>query len=67
MEYIKWYYPWPISPNMTPNWNGNVIIVLKAGLTSLYLGISYVSTICWDTAVKQLVLKWVGGVCGVSL
>lgn len=37
--------PWPISPNIIPNKNGNVIIVKSAGLISLYLAIPYVLTI----------------------
>jgi len=37
--------PCPISPNMTPNKNGKVIIVNSPGLTSLYLGTPYVLTI----------------------
>jgi len=31
--------PWPMSPNITPNWNGNVTMVDRAGLTSRYLHI----------------------------
>ena len=37
--------PCPISPNITPNINGNVIIVNKPGFTSLYLGTPYSLTI----------------------
>ena len=31
--------PWPISPNITPNKNGNVTIVNIPGFISLYFGI----------------------------
>jgi hypothetical protein len=34
--------PWPISPNMIPKRNGNVILVKIHGLIYLYLGIPYV-------------------------
>jgi hypothetical protein len=37
--------PCPISPNITPNKNGNVIVVKIDGFISLYLGTPYVSTI----------------------
>jgi hypothetical protein len=30
--------PWKISPNITPNKNGKVVIVKRAGLNSRYLG-----------------------------
>lgn len=30
--------PWAMSPNITPNKNGKVIVVNTAGLNSLYLG-----------------------------
>ena len=32
---IKSRNPWPISPNMTPNKNGKVIVVKKLGLAYL--------------------------------
>jgi len=31
--------PWPISPNMTPNLNGNIPHAKSPGFISLYLGI----------------------------
>ncbi len=36
-----------MSPNMTPNKKGNVIVVQIEGFISLYLGTPYVSTIYW--------------------
>ena len=51
-----------MSPNIIPNWNGKVTIVNIAGLTSWYLGIPYVSTICWKGEVKSFISKNVGGV-----
>jgi hypothetical protein len=40
--------PWPMSPNITPNRNGNVTEVKKAGFNSLYEGTPYVFTIRWN-------------------
>lgn len=36
--------PCPTSPYITPNKKGKVIIVKRAGFTSLWLGTPYVST-----------------------
>ena len=58
----KYTPPWPMSPNITPNWKGKVMIVKMAGFTSWYLGTPYVSTICWKGAVKSFNWKYVGGV-----
>jgi len=38
IEMMNMKVPWNISPNMTPNWKGNVTQLNKVGLISLYLG-----------------------------
>ncbi|CAD8102493.1 unnamed protein product [Paramecium sonneborni] len=42
--YRQYFTPCPISPNIIPNKNGNVIIVKSPGFISSYLGIPQVFT-----------------------
>src|SRR5579862_3266288 len=57
--------PWPRSPNMTAKRKGNVTIVGRPGLTSVYFAVPYALMIVWKPSVNLLVLTYVGGVFDV--
>lgn len=49
--------PWAISPNITPNRNGNVIKVKNEGFASWYWGTPYVFVIYCAGILKSFNLK----------
>ena len=53
--------PWPMSPNMTANRNGNVMTVNSPGLISWYEPMPYASMIDWKPSVNLFVRWNVGG------
>lgn len=52
-EMMNMNVPWKMSPNITPNWNGNVTQLKRVGLISLYRGTPYVSVIICVNSVHS--------------